>query len=420
MESLHSPRSQATSGDLDLSYRHAYPHEPHLRQQSSSNYQATGSYGARVSPLIGDSGVERDCLNPQYTSYADAAGGYDAQAPPGAINYGSHQAFQSPLQYSELQSAGNSGHQPTSMTRDSGIELKLSNPDVISTVPRGGADSILNPLTIDSAIQRAFPGFPQSSANQLVPATNTALLSPYPHIAEVQDNVNLAHSDIQSQLRDLRQTNPFDERWLRQAGDMWNLAARRTSRLTISPGDMTPEQPEITEASVEEDRPRILVPERRESRFKALQLFDSSSEDSRQHEELAAENGGQEEHLNQRWHVGQAYARLGIRDQTLDDCTVLITYFRSGFSLPSQIDELREALTAVAEARDSQYLKDFLSSGGAYCNLEDDKERRTAWDAYAAGEDSCNSQSATTVSSSQDKFVFLFDEVPCSYYDTDM
>ena len=403
-ESLHNPGSQATPRDLDSSYRHAYPKEPPIYQHQSSSSQFMGSYGCQASSPAGNSGVDRD----------DAAGGYDSRTPSGAGDYGNQQAFPGPPQYSKIESAGNAGLQPTSnsrTTRESGIELKFPTPESMSTIPRGRADSILNSLSVASAIQRTLPRFSQGSVDQGVQTTNPARFSPYPYNAEVEYNVNSTRSDVHSQQRDLRRANPsgFDERWLRQTEDVWNLATRRTSQLTISPGEMTPEQQENTEASTDEARSSIVAPERRESRFKALQLFDSSSEDSRQHEELASENGRQVETLNQhsdRRHtiaVSQAYSRLGIHNQTLDDCTVLITYFRSGFSSPSQIDELRKALTIVAEARDSQYLRDFLSSGGTYCNPEDNEERRTILDSYAAGEDRCKLQSATTVSSSPDR-----------------
>lgn len=61
--------------------------------------------------------------------------------------------------------------------------------------------------------------------------------------------------------------------------------------------------------------------------------------------------------------VGQAYIRLGIDDRTLDDETILAQYEVLMADSPSQIDDLRNALAAIAKAKDSQRLKGFLNSG---------------------------------------------------------
>ena len=413
-DSLHSTGSQATSGDLDPSYRHAYPHEHHPYQQQRSNYQSMGTYGSQPSSPANNFRIHREHLNPQYTPVLDAAGGYYSGTPREASDYGNLQASQGPPQrYLDLQSAGNSGRQPPPTTRDSGIQPEFLTSEATSSMSRGGPDSILNPLGIVNAIQRAFPGFAQRSINQMVGSNNPWLVIPSSQNAEFKDNGSPTDTSVQSQQIDLRRSylNTFDERWLRQTEDVWNLATRRTSRLTISPGEMTPEQQENTETFAEEARHGVAAPERRESRFKALHLFDSSSEDSRQHEEPVSDNGRQVETLDQhamlsdRRHaidISQAYSRLGIHDQIANDCMILISYLRSGFTSPSQTAELREALTIVAEARDSQYLKNFLS-GGVYCIPEDNEERRTGLDKDAAVEDRWNMQAATTLSSSPDR-----------------
>lgn len=405
-----SPGSQATAGNLGPSYRQAYRHEPYLCQQQSPSWQSMGNRGPQVSSPAAGSEIQQECLNQQYNPTAEAVKDYDPPNHPGASTYDDHQTFLRPPQLGP-QSVRNLSPQATSMARDSGVVLHFPSPEDTSNLTRGGGDSTVNHSNVARAIQPALPGFPQRPIDQLVGTINPALLGLYPHNAGVEDNVNSTLFGVHSQQRELPRTNPngFDDRWLRQPENMWDLATRRTSRLTISPGDMTPETQENIQASAEEARTTTIGAERRESRFKALQLFDSSSEHSTQHEELATENGRQVETLEQqrkRQHaitVSQAYSRLNIYDHTLDDCMVLVTYFRSGFSSPSQIAELREALITVAEHRDSQYLKKFLSSGGGYCNPEDNEEQRTILEADAAGEHRCNRQSVTTISSSPDK-----------------
>ena len=61
--------------------------------------------------------------------------------------------------------------------------------------------------------------------------------------------------------------------------------------------------------------------------------------------------------------AGQAYARLGISDRTIDDETILATYNLSVAEAPSQLDDLRKALTAIAKAKNSRHLQDFLDCG---------------------------------------------------------
>lgn len=409
-ESSQNRGSQATAGDLGPSNRQAYPHEPYLYQQQSSNWQSMGNYGTQVSSPAAGSGIQQECLNQQYNSTTEAVAGYQSPNHPGVATYGGNQAFLHAPQLGP-QSAGSLSRQPPSMARDTGVELHFPTPNNTSNIIQGDAVGNVDPLSIAGTIQRGFSDLLQKPVGQAAGTINSTLLGLYPHNARVEDNVNLTGSGVHSSQRELPRAIPngFDDRWLRQTEDMWNLATRRTSRLTISPGDTTPEKQVTTEVSAEDSRPTNIGAERRESRFKALQLFGSSSEHSIPHEELAIENGRQVETLEQRLKrrhattVSQAYSRLNIHDQTLDDCMVLVTYFRSGFSSPSQITELREALITVAEARNSQYLKKFLSSGGGYCKPEDYEEQRTISEADAAGERRCDWQSVTTTSSSLDK-----------------
>ena len=60
--------------------------------------------------------------------------------------------------------------------------------------------------------------------------------------------------------------------------------------------------------------------------------------------------------------VGQAYVRLGISDRTLDDETILAQYEVLTTDSPSQLRDLKNALAAIAQAKNSQRLKDFLNS----------------------------------------------------------
>ena len=60
--------------------------------------------------------------------------------------------------------------------------------------------------------------------------------------------------------------------------------------------------------------------------------------------------------------IDQAYVRLGISDRTLDDETILAQYDSLKSDSPSQISDLKNALTAIAKAKDSRRLKNFLNS----------------------------------------------------------
>ena len=59
----------------------------------------------------------------------------------------------------------------------------------------------------------------------------------------------------------------------------------------------------------------------------------------------------------------QAYIRLGISDRTLDDETILAQYESLIADSPSQIGDLKNALVAIAKAKNSQRLKGFLNAG---------------------------------------------------------
>lgn len=61
--------------------------------------------------------------------------------------------------------------------------------------------------------------------------------------------------------------------------------------------------------------------------------------------------------------VGQAYTRLGIDDRTVDDDTILATYNILASDTPSQLDDLRRALTAIAKSKDSYLIQSFLNTG---------------------------------------------------------
>ena len=61
--------------------------------------------------------------------------------------------------------------------------------------------------------------------------------------------------------------------------------------------------------------------------------------------------------------AGQAYARLGISDRTIDDETILAAYEFHVTETPSQLEDLKRALIAIAKAKNSRDLQDFLDSG---------------------------------------------------------
>lgn len=60
--------------------------------------------------------------------------------------------------------------------------------------------------------------------------------------------------------------------------------------------------------------------------------------------------------------VAQAYVRLGISDQNIDDETILAQYESLTSDSPSQIGDLKNALAAIAKASGSRRLKDYLDS----------------------------------------------------------
>ena len=60
--------------------------------------------------------------------------------------------------------------------------------------------------------------------------------------------------------------------------------------------------------------------------------------------------------------VEQACVHLGIADQTLDDETILAQYDSLRLDNPSQTSDLRKALAAIAKAKKSQRLNNFLVS----------------------------------------------------------
>ena len=60
--------------------------------------------------------------------------------------------------------------------------------------------------------------------------------------------------------------------------------------------------------------------------------------------------------------VDQAYVRLGISDRTLDDETILALYDSLKSDSPSQTSDFKNALFAIAKARDSPRLKSYLNS----------------------------------------------------------
>lgn len=63
--------------------------------------------------------------------------------------------------------------------------------------------------------------------------------------------------------------------------------------------------------------------------------------------------------------VGQAYNRLQIDDRTIEDSFVLATFELNYQEAPSQADDLRSALRAIAKDRKSSLLNNFLNSSMA-------------------------------------------------------
>ena len=72
--------------------------------------------------------------------------------------------------------------------------------------------------------------------------------------------------------------------------------------------------------------------------------------------------------------IGQAYARLGIDDRTLDDETILVTYSLRAEEAPSQIGDLNKAMAAIAKSRNSRSLQNFLGNSSV-----DSKHHLTEW-----------------------------------------
>lgn len=66
--------------------------------------------------------------------------------------------------------------------------------------------------------------------------------------------------------------------------------------------------------------------------------------------------------------VGQAYNRLQIDDRTIDDSFVLATFELHYQEAPSQADDLRSALRAIAKDRKSSLLNNFLNRNMATAN----------------------------------------------------
>lgn len=61
--------------------------------------------------------------------------------------------------------------------------------------------------------------------------------------------------------------------------------------------------------------------------------------------------------------VGHAYNRLGIEDRTLDDDMILTTYEIRISETPSQHQDLRMALKAIAKSKNSRRIAAFLNTG---------------------------------------------------------
>ena len=61
--------------------------------------------------------------------------------------------------------------------------------------------------------------------------------------------------------------------------------------------------------------------------------------------------------------VEQAYNRLEATDRTIDDDTILSVFNLRAQDQPSQLNDLRRALTAIAKSRKSRFLIDFIDSG---------------------------------------------------------
>ena len=72
--------------------------------------------------------------------------------------------------------------------------------------------------------------------------------------------------------------------------------------------------------------------------------------------------------------IGHAYNRLEISDRMIDDETILAAYNAYVAETPSQIGDLRNALTAIAKSRNSTLLLTFLGTG-----LESQHHKLSEW-----------------------------------------
>ena len=63
--------------------------------------------------------------------------------------------------------------------------------------------------------------------------------------------------------------------------------------------------------------------------------------------------------------IGQAYNRLEVEDRTVDDELILTAYNLHVQEAPSQKDDLKSALKAIAKSKGSQTLLNFLQGGMA-------------------------------------------------------
>lgn len=61
--------------------------------------------------------------------------------------------------------------------------------------------------------------------------------------------------------------------------------------------------------------------------------------------------------------ANQAYNRFGIDDRSIEDQMVLSAFELLYQEAPSQLDDLRSALRAIAKDRESKFLSNFLDSG---------------------------------------------------------
>ena len=60
--------------------------------------------------------------------------------------------------------------------------------------------------------------------------------------------------------------------------------------------------------------------------------------------------------------IDQAYVRLGINDQTLDDDLIIAQYDSLKYDNPSQMNDWKNALAVIAKAKNSPRLKEYVNS----------------------------------------------------------